>query len=51
MALSFNDSYADVSAELDLSEFDLHLSRLGQSMEERFALEDRLIGSLHAGQG
>lgn len=49
-ALSFNDSYAEVSAQHDLAKFDVHLSNLGQSMEERFALEDRLIANLHAGQ-
>lgn len=50
IALSFNDTYAEVSPSQDLSDFDQHLSRLGQTMEERFALEDRLISSLHATQ-
>jgi len=46
-ALNFNDNYAAISDEQGLEQFDQHLSQLGQKMEERFALEDRLIQQLH----
>ena len=49
-ALTFNDSYAEISGDQDLSAFDSRLSQLGQQLEERFALEDRLIQTLHSHQ-
>lgn len=45
-ALSFNDQYASVSDEHDLDIFDVNLAQLGQKMEERFGLEDRLLQTL-----
>lgn len=45
-ALTFNDSFANLSENDDLSKFDISLAQLGQQMEERFELEDRLIGTL-----
>lgn len=45
-ALNFNDAYAN--DEVDMRNFDLSLSNLGQRMEERFDLEDRLIRSAKA---
>ncbi|GAA0859852.1 Rsd/AlgQ family anti-sigma factor [Aliiglaciecola litoralis] len=44
-ALAFNDCYAEISNESELSEFDVQLSRLGQKLEERFELEDQLISA------
>ncbi|GAB3013765.1 sigma D regulator [Bowmanella dokdonensis] len=46
-ALSFNDHYAEIEEEQDLTGFDRHLSQLGQAMEERFELEDKLINNLY----
>lgn len=45
-ALSFHDSYAEITNEQQLNEFDRQLSQLGQQLEERFALEDKLMQSL-----
>ncbi len=46
LALEFNDAYAeDVDTSHD--SFDRDLSRLGQALEERFALEDELIQTMH----
>ncbi len=47
IALSFNDKYADTSAELEFTGFDQDLSDLGQTMEARFAIEDQLVDMLH----
>ena len=47
-ALNFNDIYAEVEVDQDLVDFDNRLSELGQKLEERFALEDRLIQTLHS---
>lgn len=47
-ALNFNDAYAEAEVDQDLVSFDVELSDLGQKLEERFALEDRLIQTLHA---
>lgn len=49
-ALHFNDHYADIDEHQDMASFDLHLSKLGQAMEERFELEDRLIQTLYQHQ-
>ncbi|WP_438864456.1 sigma D regulator [Neptunicella sp.] len=46
-ALKFNDRYAEINDDTNMSDFDNHLSKLGQQLEERFALEDELIGTLH----
>lgn len=46
-ALSFNDHYAEIDKDQDMQHFDEHLSSLGQAMEERFELEDRLIQTLY----
>lgn len=45
-ALAFNDKYAEQVKEGELEKFDLDLSKLGQHLEERFAHEDELIGTL-----
>ena len=46
-ALNFNDDFAEVSGDSDLASFDVKLSKLGQTLEERFALEDQLIQTIH----
>ncbi len=46
LALEFNDSYAEQIDEATSADFDGHLSRLGQALEERFSLEDELIQTL-----
>ena len=48
LALEFNDNYADHLSTRRSGSFDLELSALGQALEERFALEDKLIDTLHA---
>jgi regulator of sigma D len=48
LALEFNDKYADHLSTRRSGSFDLDLSALGQALEERFALEDKLIDTLHA---
>ncbi len=48
LALEFNDKYAEHLSTRNSGSFDLELSALGQAMEERFALEDKLIETLHA---
>lgn len=48
LVLAFNDNYADVAeTRQHLNELASDLSRLGENLEERFALEDRLIQDLH----
>lgn len=46
-ALTFNDCYADSQDDDQMASFDVKLSDLGQRLEERFALEDQLIQSIH----
>lgn len=46
-ALGFNDCYADLEDDAQMANFDVSLSDLGQQLEERFALEDHLIQSIH----
>lgn len=46
-ALDFNDKYTNGVNEDILLELDNDLSNLGQKMEERFELEDRLLETLH----
>lgn len=48
--LSFNDSYAEVSAEEPLPGFDRDLSKLGEALEVRMELEDRLLHMLEQQQ-
>jgi len=43
MALQFNDKYGEAVDEEELLELDGDLDRLGQALEERFRLEDRLV--------
>jgi regulator of sigma D len=47
MALDFNDHYAVTSPTDTLADFDQHLSQLGQSMEHRFEIEDKLLAQLY----
>lgn len=48
LVLAFNDNYSDVAeTRQHLGELENDLSRLGENLEERFALEDRLIQDLH----
>jgi regulator of sigma D len=42
-ALHFNDKYADEIHTEHLNEFDRNLSQLGEHLEKRFELEDKLI--------
>ena len=46
IALEFNDNYAEPSAENAFDTFDQDLSMLGQTLEDRFGLEDELIQTL-----
>lgn len=48
-ALDFNDDYASLAnpSVQQIREFSFRLSKLGESLEERFALEDQLIEILH----
>lgn len=46
IALEFNDNYAEPSAENAFDTFDQDLSLLGQTLEDRFGLEDELIQTL-----
>ncbi|GGW68459.1 sigma D regulator [Alishewanella tabrizica] len=47
LALAFNDNYAEHLSTRKSGTFDNDLSALGQALEERFALEDRLIETLY----
>lgn len=47
LALAFNDNYAEHLSTRHSAAFDRELSALGQALEERFALEDKLISTLH----
>jgi len=47
-ALSFNDKYAEVSKDSALPDFDAELSKLGESLEQRFEYEDELIDNLYS---
>ncbi|QEQ98135.1 sigma D regulator [Neptunomonas concharum] len=48
-ALDFNDDYATFASPTvqQIREFSFQLSKLGEVLEERFALEDQLIEILH----
>ncbi|XOV80206.1 MAG: sigma D regulator [Aestuariibacter sp.] len=45
-ALTFNDYYASISDEDELAGFDQNLAVLGEKMEERFELEDKLLATI-----
>ena len=45
-ALPFNDDFAEIDNDAQLSRFDQQLSALGQQLEDRFEYEDQLISSL-----
>ncbi len=47
VALNFNDKYAECEDTYALSDLDTSLSTLGQSLVERFELEDQLIETLY----
>lgn len=46
-ALSFNDKFAEAVSAEQASGFDGALATLGETLEERFALEDELIAHVH----
>ncbi len=48
-ALDFNDDYASLTSATvqEIRELSFQLSKLGEHLEERFSLEDRLIEILH----
>lgn len=48
LALDFNDKYAEVAKDDLLNDFDSDLSKLGEALEQRFALEDQLIDNLYS---
>ena len=45
LALEFNDKYAEIN-DSELDQFDRHLSTLINGLEQRFALEDKLLATL-----
>ncbi len=45
--LDFNDTYAEIESEDQLLSLDKDLGALGEVLEVRFELEDRLIQTLH----
>lgn len=49
-ALAFNDKYAEAISEQQASDFDDDLAALGETLEERFALEDELISHMYHSQ-
>lgn len=46
IALAFNDAFGEVTDHDDLSNFDTHLSVLGEAIELRMEFEDRLLHTL-----
>jgi regulator of sigma D len=48
--LSFNDNYAEVNTDEPLPQFDSDLSKLGEALEVRMELEDRLLHMLEQQQ-
>ena len=48
VALYFNDKYAEASQDASLGSFDTDLSKLGETLELRFELEDELIENFYA---
>jgi len=49
VALDFNDDFQSIDSPTlaDIREFSSRLSRLGEALEERFDLEDKMIAVLH----
>ncbi|MCC5453385.1 sigma D regulator [Rheinheimera sp. UJ51] len=47
LSLEFNDKYAEHLSTRNSGSFDIELSALGQALEERFELEDKLIETLY----
>lgn len=45
-ALTFNDYYSNIGDEDELAGFDQNLAILGEKMEERFELEDKLLATI-----
>lgn len=45
--VNFNDKYANLTENTDITGFDTDLSVVGQLLEERLELEDELIHTLH----
>ncbi|WKE65170.1 sigma D regulator [Gallaecimonas kandeliae] len=50
VVLDFNDKYLDIKDEEQLLGLDKDLSTLGEALEQRFELEDKLIATLHEHQ-
>ncbi len=50
VALTFNDNYAEKNADELTEQFDKDLASLGEALDDRFELEDKLIQSLHLAQ-
>jgi regulator of sigma D len=46
-ALAFNDRFAEAITSEQAAGFDSALAELGETLEERFALEDELIAHVH----
>ncbi|MBR9784856.1 MAG: sigma D regulator [Gammaproteobacteria bacterium] len=46
-ALAFNDTFAQAVTPEQAAGFDSALAKLGETLEERFALEDELIAHVH----
>lgn len=46
-ALAFNDAYVDAITAEQAKHFDSALAKLGETLEERFELEDELIAHMH----
>ena len=46
-ALAFSDTYSEAFSQLHASAFDVQLANLGEILEERFDLEDKLIQHMH----
>ncbi len=46
-ALAFNDTFAQAVTPEQAAEFDSALAKLGETLEERFALEDELIAHVN----
>ncbi|WP_028116175.1 Rsd/AlgQ family anti-sigma factor [Ferrimonas senticii] len=47
VALDFNDRYTNGLSDEQLVSLDQDLSKLGQAMEERFALEDQMLETIY----
>jgi regulator of sigma D len=47
-ALAFNDKFAEAVSAKQAAGFDSALADLGETLEERFALEDELIAHMHS---